>query len=70
MPISTTDLLKYLLFVRIAYQEKSDIYDLGVILLEIIMGKHINTNDEVAIFRHQVRLNSIPIITHPLGCSL
>ncbi|KAK1379343.1 hypothetical protein POM88_020101 [Heracleum sosnowskyi] len=55
---------------RIASQEKSDIYDVGVILLEIIVGKHINENDEVDIFRHQVRLKSIPIIGHPFGCSL
>ncbi|KAL8112592.1 hypothetical protein AgCh_020061 [Apium graveolens] len=39
---------------RIAYQEKSDIYELGVILLDIIVGKHINKKDEVDICRHQL----------------
>lgn len=52
---------------RIAYQEKSDIYDLGVILLEIIVGKHINEKDEVDIFRHQLEASTTADIAAPNG---
>lgn len=43
------------MLVRIQYQEKSDIKDLGVILLEIIVGRNISTQNEVEIVMDQVR---------------
>ncbi|KAL1813394.1 hypothetical protein ACET3Z_023459 [Daucus carota] len=52
---------------RIAYQGKSDIYDLGVILLEIIVGKHINGNGEVDIFRPQLEASTAADIAAPNG---
>lgn len=40
---------------RIQYQEKSDIKDLGVILLEIIVGRNISTQNEVEIVMDQLQ---------------
>ncbi|KAK4478830.1 hypothetical protein RD792_014331 [Penstemon davidsonii] len=36
-------------------QEKSDIYDFGVILLEVITGKVINSRNEVEVLKHQLQ---------------
>lgn len=46
---------------RIQYQEKSDIKDLGVILLEIIVGRNISTQNDVEIVMDQVRASDISI---------
>ncbi|KAL1821162.1 hypothetical protein ACET3Z_016031 [Daucus carota] len=40
---------------RIQYQEKSDIKDLGVILLEIIVGRNISTQNDVEIVMDQLQ---------------
>ncbi|KAL8089565.1 hypothetical protein AgCh_039149 [Apium graveolens] len=51
----------------IVYQEKYDIYDLGVILQDIIVGKHINRKDEVDICQHQLERGITAHIAAPNG---
>lgn len=48
--------LLYLGLHRVKHEEKSDVYDFGVILLEIIMGRPVDSTDEVDVERNQVRL--------------
>lgn len=44
----------HLLIGRAKHQDKLDIYDFGVILLEVIMGKPINSTNEVEVVKDQV----------------
>lgn len=46
--------VKELKSIRANYEEKLVVYDFGVILLEIITGKQINTKNEVRIIQNQV----------------
>lgn len=43
-------------FHRVKHDEKPDVYDFGVILLEIIVGRPLDSRDEVDVERDQVRL--------------
>lgn len=42
------------IFHRERYNEKLDVYDFGVILLEIVTGRRINTKKDVKILKEQV----------------
>lgn len=44
-----------LLINRAKHQDKSDIYDFGVILLEVVSGKKVNSRNEVEVVNDQVR---------------
>lgn len=49
-------LTQNLLPLSIKHQEKSDVYDLGVILFEMIVGRPFNTRTEVEFVKDQVRV--------------
>lgn len=44
-----------MLFHRVEQENKNDIYNFGVILLEIIRGRSIKSADEVDVLRDQVK---------------
>ncbi|XP_051131751.1 probable inactive leucine-rich repeat receptor-like protein kinase At3g03770 [Andrographis paniculata] len=44
---------------KVKHQDKSDIYDFGVILLEIISGKPVNTKNEVEVLKEQLQVSLI-----------
>lgn len=60
MLVSTTAQLKYLLFFRFKHPEKIDVYDLGLILLELIVG--IRTNNKNEVDNARLKVKSITII--------
>lgn len=47
-------------------EDKNDVYDLGVILLEIIVGRPIMSRNEVVVARDLVSLLSAKLLKNPL----
>jgi hypothetical protein len=45
-----------LLLHRVKHEEKVDVYDFGMILLEIILGRQLKSRNEVGILKDRVRM--------------
>lgn len=59
------DLTSFMLYYRKDNGEKSDVYDLGTILLEVIVGRPIDSQDDVTVSRDIVSVkNSIYTMMH------
>lgn len=48
-----------MLFCSVKHEDKSDIYDLGVILLELILGRQIKTANDADAFRDLVNTGTV-----------
>lgn len=49
-------LLELCCFCRVNHKDKNDVYDIGAILLEIILGRQITSQNEVHVSRDLVSL--------------